>query len=409
MGDFPLLELAVLYRKTLLEDVIPFWIRHAVDPEDGAINNCIDDAGRVLSRDRYIWSQGRALWTFSALVNRIERREEWLRVARGIVEYLFRHGRDERGRWMYRLDGGENVLERDTSIYVDGFVLNGMSEYYAATGDERAARLAVETFENVASRLKRPGSYGIAPYTLPTGVKTLGIPMIFSFFFWNLGRVLRRDDITAAGLELARGLVPEFYVRERDVVMEFMRIDGGTIDSPEGRVTIPGHVIEAMWFLISIFEDAGEFDRIPECCRLIKRYLELGWDETCGGILLALDVEGCEPVAWRKADCKPWWVQLEALVATAYAYLHTRESWCLEWHERIRDYAFSHYPVPTGEWRQWLDRFGRPTDSAGLPVKDPFHLPRALIYLVDLFERRLPSSPGGKRAEAHPEAADPNA
>ena len=77
----------------------------------------------------------------------------------------------------------------------------------------------------------------------------------------------------------------------------------------------------------------------------------------------------------------------EALVATAYAHVHTGEPWCLEWHERIREWAFAHYPVPTGEWRQWLDREGQPTTSAALPVKDPFHLPRALIWLLDLCGR----------------------
>ncbi|MGC8863639.1 MAG: AGE family epimerase/isomerase [Armatimonadota bacterium] len=394
MNNASFRHLAALYRKTLLEDVIPFWTRHAIDPVDGAINNCIDDSGNVLSRDRYLWSQGRALWTFSALVNRIEARREWLRVAHGIAGYLFAHGRDEQGRWMYRLDGDGNVLERVTSIYVDGFVLNGMAEYYRATGCERAARLVAETVENVLERLNRPGSYGIAPYTLAPGVKTLGIPMIFSFFFWNAGSALRRKDISDAGLRLAHELLPGFYAPEQDVVMEFMRIDGGRVDSPEGRVTIPGHVIEAMWFLISIFEESGDSSRIPECCRLIKRYLELGWDWVYGGIRLALGVDNREPVAWQKPKCKPWWVQVEALVATAFAYLHTREPWCIEWHERVRDYAFSHYPVPTGEWKQWLDRFGNPTASAGLPVKDPFHLPRALIYLIDLFEHRLPTALG---------------
>lgn len=125
-------DCVALYRKTLLEDVVPFWVTYALDPS-GAINNCIDDAGNVLSRDRYIWSQGRTLWTFSALFNRVERRKEWLDVARGIANYLYKHGRDDKGRWMYRLDADGNVLERDISIYVDGFVLNGLGEYYKAT------------------------------------------------------------------------------------------------------------------------------------------------------------------------------------------------------------------------------------------------------------------------------------
>jgi N-acylglucosamine 2-epimerase len=214
--------------------------------------------------------------------------------------------------------------------------------------------------------------------------------MIFSFFFWNLGEVLQSDEIKQSGLRLAEWLIPTFYSRDADAVMEFRSIYGGPLALPQGRVVIPGHVIEAMWFLISIFEaaDLSQYQAtIAECCRLIRRHIELGWDAEYGGIQLAIDIEGQEPVAWQKADCKPWWVQTEALVATLYAYLHTRDESFLDWHHRIREYAFSKYPAPAGEWRQWLDRFGNPSTSAALPVKDPFHLPRALIYLTNLLER----------------------
>lgn len=149
--------------------------------------------------------------------------------------------------------------------------------------------------------------------------------MIFSFFFYSLGKALDRPDISESGRKYAYKILSDFYISEIDTVAEFVKTDGGRIDSPEGRVTIPGHVIEAMWFLISIFEETGEVDLVRRCCRIIKRYLESGWDKDYGGIRLALDAEGREPVAWNKADYKPWWVQVEALVATAYAWLHTHE------------------------------------------------------------------------------------
>lgn len=365
---------------------MPFWMRHGVDRDHGALLNCLDDSGQVLSRDRYLWSQGRGLWTFSALYNRIEPRREWLEVAHGIARYLQNNGRDSDGRWLYRLSEDGEVLDRDISIYVDGFVINGMSEYFLATGDEAAAQLAMATYTTTDRRIRTPGSYGIAPYVLPEGVKTIGIPMIFSFFFYELGRALERPDVRERAVSLAYEVF-DFEMPEKDAVMEFATIGGSMVDSPEGRVSVPGHVIEAMWFLISIFEETGDREAIQRCCRIIKRHIELGWDAEYGGIRLAVDVEGSEPVAANKADYKAWWVHVEALIATAYAHLHTAEPWCLAWHRKIRDYAFDHYPVPTGEWTQWLDRRGSKGESAALPVKDPFHLPRALIYLIDLFER----------------------
>ena len=99
------------------------------DAQDLAIEyqNMKED-GTVLCRDRYIWSQGQALWTFSALYNRIEPRQEYLRAADGLFRYLSENGRDKTGKWMYLLDENGTVRETDTSIYVDGFVLAGMTE-----------------------------------------------------------------------------------------------------------------------------------------------------------------------------------------------------------------------------------------------------------------------------------------
>ena len=105
-----------LYRKTLLDDVVPFWLRHGIDKQYGGISNLLDDAGNVLGTDKYLWSQGRALWTFSALCNRIERRPEWLAFADHIFNYLRSHGRDEQGRWVFRLDRDGKQLDGNISI-----------------------------------------------------------------------------------------------------------------------------------------------------------------------------------------------------------------------------------------------------------------------------------------------------
>src|SRR5882724_1777782 len=109
-----------LYRRTLLEDVVPFWMRHGIDKQHGGIGHMLDDSGNVIGTDKYLWSQGRALWTFSALFNRVEQRPEWLAFADHIFAYLNSRQRPQ-GRWPFRLDKDGNVLEGNTSIYVDAF------------------------------------------------------------------------------------------------------------------------------------------------------------------------------------------------------------------------------------------------------------------------------------------------
>jgi N-acylglucosamine 2-epimerase len=292
---------------------------------------------------------------------------------------------------MFRLDKDGKLVEGDISIYVDGFVMAGMTEYFAATKNAEALRLALQTYENVMARLKSPGSYQVAPYQIPPGMKTHGVAMVFGLFFYELGHLLDRADIKASALDHAYQVLSHFYRPEKDAIVEFVTIDGKYIDSPEGRACVPGHAIESLWFLIWIFQRSGDADAIRTCCRLIRRHLELGWDDAYGGLILAIDIDGKDPPYWKHLTCKPWWVQVEALVATAYAYVHSREPWCLQWHKKVQDFAFAHYPVQTGEWSPWLDRQGRRMGNAVLPVKDPFHLPRALIHLIDIFENRLRS------------------
>lgn len=372
------------YKDTLCNEVIPYWLTHALD-ESGALNNCLAEDGTILSKDRYIWSQGRALWTFSAMYNRVEKKTAYLDAATGLFEYLCGIHDKEHGTWNYRYDEAGNKLDGSISIYVDGFVLCGMTEYYVATGNEKAKQIALEIYADTKRRLLQPDTVQVAPYVIPYGMKTHGVNMIFSFFYDCLGKALGRSDICDEGYKLALEVLTQFYVKEKDAVLEFVMQDGSFSDTPEGRTCVPGHVIECMWFLIGIFDARGEQEKVRKCCELIKKHILLGLDQKKGGISLALDIDGKTPVFWNKHTYKPWWVQSEALVATACAYQHTKDEWFLDMHKQIHDYAFSHYPNGYGDWINWLDEDGKVGESAALPVKDPFHLPRALIQLTHIF------------------------
>jgi N-acylglucosamine 2-epimerase len=375
------------YRRELLGSVVPFWMRHALDPA-GGINTCIADDGRVLSRDRFLWSQLRAIWTFSALYNRIERRSEWLDAARGIFEFCLAHGRDAEGRWAFRLSPDGAVLEGPTSIYADGFAIIGLAEFARATDDERAIRAAIETFEEVERRLEHPGSYGTAPYAVPEGAKAHAISMIFSYAFFELAELLDDEVVMDSAIAHHREVMDCFLRREDGLVREFVSLDGSLIDSPQGRAVVPGHAVESMWFQMHIMRRGGEARDIARACECIRRHVELAWDGEFGGLVLARDAEGAEPW-WPYADTKLWWPHTEALYALLLAYEFTRADWALEWLRKIDEYAFAHYPVKEhGEWTQRLDRQGRRLDAVvALPVKDPFHLPRSLVMCLEVLGR----------------------
>lgn len=384
-------DLLAGYRAELLERVVPFWLRHALDQEYGGLFTCIADDGTVLAEDKYLWSQLRAIWTFAALHNRIEARDDWLAVARHTFDFVRQHGRDDQGRWVFAVTRQGELIKGATSIFADGFAIYGLIEYAKATGDARAVELALETYHNVQERLARPGSYATDPYPLPDGVKAHSVSMIFSLVFNELGHFLGDQAIVDSSLFHAREVMDVYLRPERRLLYEFVHLDNTLIETPQGRAVVPGHAIESMWFMIHIFQREQADDRISQAIEAIRWHLEAGWDDEYGGLLLGRDAEGQTPW-WPYADTKLWWPHTEALYACLLAYSISGDAWCWDWLTRVHRYAFEHFPVPAhGEWTQKLDRQGRPiSEVVALPVKDPFHLPRALIHSIQVLETMPP-------------------
>lgn len=388
-----LAELRSFLHKHLLESVVPFWERHAIDP-GGGINVCLNDDGTRVSRDKWMWSQWRAVWLFSALYHRIERRALWLDHARHIYQFVCRHGWLEREQgWALRLGGDGAVIDGHQSIYVDGFAMYGLTEFLRASGHSIDAESWVRrTADSVLIQLHQPHDrIPHAPYPVPPGARVHGLPMMFSLCFWELGRQLGEPRYRAAALALCDEIFGQFYKPRFDLIVERISADGGDYPPPQGTAVVPGHAIEDMWFQIHIARESGQSERIRDAVRLIRRHCEAGWDGEYGGLYLAIDAEGRRDVAWNFADAKLWWPQTEAMYALLLAYEHSRESWCLDWYWRVHDFAFRHYPVPEhGEWRQRLDRQCRPfSETVAFPVKDPFHLPRVLILALGSLDRIL--------------------
>ena len=90
---------------------------------------------------------------------------------------------------------------------------------------------------------------------------------------------------------------------------------------------------------------------------------------------------------------KLWWVHSEALYTTLLCYHRTGEARFLEWHEKVFSYTFRTFPnrdPEVREWKQICKRDGSPQDKVvALPVKDPFHITRNLILILELLETMM--------------------
>lgn len=378
------------YHDHLFRQVMPFWKNHCVDWQHGGLNNIVDDSGKVLSTDKVMWSQGRALWTFSALHRRLDAKGEWMDIAHIVAEFVLSICRKPGdAKWLFRFHQDGTVADDAQSVYVAGFIAYGLIEYARASGSEEALQIALDIYKETSPMLENHDALPTHPLPIPAGLQAHGPFMIFALVYFELGQLTGRQDILDRSLQLAEIIMTQHVKPDERLLYEYVK-PGGQIDSSDaGYTIIPGHAIESMWFLIQIYEHFQLSDRIRLALDVIRWSIEYAWDEEFDGLFLAKHVKGGVP-QWPKADSKVWWPATEAMVALLRAHEISGDVWFMDWYWKVHRYAFDNYPNQSyGEWRHNLDRFGQPTTPifTALPVKDPFHLPRALIYSYQIADR----------------------
>lgn len=391
----------------LVDDVLAWWTEHGPDDQYGGVLTCWDNAGRTLrSTDKFTWSQGRWAW-LTARVAVAARAgvldvdaDHYASLATSTAEFVREHALLEDGSTAFVTDQRGRPRETSpgaglhTSVFADLFVALGFAAV-SRLGDpvwsQHAERLLVSASERISS-----GTARSEPYPVPAGHRSFALPMILV----NVAEQVHRATESAISLEIlcdAAGQIDCFFRRGADVV-EMPAMEAGRDDTLLAWHRTPGHVLECLWFL----EHAADLlpDAVaprPWAADAAEHALALGWDETFGGLFRYTDGHGGSPTGRRTTDryeamvvdtwdTKLWWVHAEALYATALLARTSGRTALAEWHERLRAYTAATFPDGPGrEWTQTRNRDGSPLEATvALPVKDPFHVARSLLLLVEL-------------------------
>ena len=115
MEDFK--KLAEQYKSELLDSILPFWLEKSQDKEFGGFFTCLDRKGEVFDTDKFIWLQGREVWMFSMLYNKVEHKKEWLDAAVQGGEFLKKYGHDGNYNWYFSLTREGKPLVEPYNIF----------------------------------------------------------------------------------------------------------------------------------------------------------------------------------------------------------------------------------------------------------------------------------------------------
>ena len=377
------------YKDYLTEDVLPFWLDHAIDEDQGGIFTCLDRFGQIYGTEKSVWFQGRALWTFSKAYNLVEKNERYRKAADTIYGFLSKC-EDTDGRMYFTVTREGHPIQKRRYYYSETFAAIGCAEYYKATGKEEAWEKAEHYFD-IAWRCFRDPSLNPAKFRI--AMKAHGPVMIMMATARSLAGVGRnREKYEEIAKELCNELLWGGYIsREADVLLENVLPDGRFSDTPTGRLVNPGHSLETAWFLMGEGLIRKNDEVLAAAKTIVDMTMPIGVDPKHGGIIAFADALGKPPTA-LEWDMKLWWPQNEAIIANRLAYEIFGEEIYREQYESLTELAFRCFADREGgEWYGYLHYDNTVSNTLkGNIFKGPFHLPRMLMILDQLERKKSP-------------------
>lgn len=381
-------ELAKLYKNELLDNVVPFWLTYSQDTQFGGYFTCLLRNGQVFDTDKFIWLQGRQVWFFSFLYNKVEKRKEWLECAIQGGEFLKKYGHDGNFNWYFSLTRDGKPLVAPYNIFSYTFAAMAFGQLSIATGNKEYEEIARKTYGRILEKMKNPKGQWDKIISGSRDLKGFALPMIMCNLSLEIEKVLDRD-VMEQTIELCiHEVMDVFYRPELGVIVENVTMDNQLSDSFEGRLLNPGHSIEAMWFMMDLGERLNRLDLIQKSVDISLKMLRKGWDEQYGGIFYFMDRLGY-PTQQLEWDQKLWWVHIETMISMLKGFLLTGNTDCLNWFEKVHDYTWAHFKDPEyPEWFGYLNRQG----EVLLPLKGGkwkgcFHVPRGLYQCWQVLEQ----------------------
>lgn len=390
-------QLREFYRKTLSEDIMPFWEKRVLDKEMGGYFNCFDKSGKLERDVKCGWFVGRDIYSFSLLYNQFEKRPEWLKLSEEGVNFMMEKAYLKNGRFAQMMARNGEVINGAISIFTDHFAVKGLYEYITASEKKEYIPFAKELTDQLFANVKNPDileNEGIKKDVKKHAINfmTLLVAMESRKLFGDTYQNILEDCVEQSLYEFAND--------KYKAVFEYIKEDGTAFQEDEGRIIDPGHGMEAMWFCMKAGLECHRKDWVSRASEAVGWLIDRCYDEANGGFLQETDVDGFPKdskkftmyddvkVPW---DAKIWWVQAEALYALAMSSLLTENERHYEYFMKMHHYTETFFhDKAEGEWYSYLYRNNEVLcDKKGTVLKGPYHVPRCILQTYLLIDEYL--------------------
>ena len=379
----------------LKENILSWWMKFTPDQENGGFYGHVDHLNTPVEKaNKGAIMNARILWTFSAAY-RMYKEKAYLDTAKRAYEYILRHFLDsELGGVYWELDYKGTMSSSRKQIYAIAFTLYAMTEYWMASGEEKAFDISVQLFEEIETHafdeIKNGYVEALARDWTPVEdlrlsdkdeneSKTMNTHLHILEAYTNLFRYWKNPRLERS-LENIINLFLDKFVNPDTKHLNLFFDENWNMKSS---LVSYGHDIECSWLLHEAAEVLGKPELRTKTAVLAVQMARENFSglDLDGGLFYEFFPES------RELDTdKHWWPQAEAVVGYYNAYqlsgddefaLKTQTSWNFI-KEKIVD-------LQHGEWYWSVNRSGIPqiqNEKAGF-WKCPYHNGRTCMEMIN--------------------------
>jgi mannose/cellobiose epimerase-like protein (N-acyl-D-glucosamine 2-epimerase family) len=395
-------------KQHLEQGIIPFWLARAWDADYGGFLTNFDEDGHALDTpEKYLNTQARLVWWFSALSRRYPARSEFRDLAHRGVDFLLAHFWDsDYGGWYWKIHRDGSRLDDGKVVYGQSFAIYALSEYALVTGDPRGLSYAAQTFDLLQKYCAdtRFGGYyeNLEPdWTVSApgfcagdrkGLDThMHLMEAFTTLYAASGLEIHRRKLLEVLDLIAHAMIdPATGCGHNQFTLDFTPTPAIAIcrtwnaeregDAPAipTDTTSYGHNVELAWLMRRALQTAraDPDPYTPAMRRLVEHACDHGVDWELGGIYRDGTASGGPLI-----KDKEFWQNAEVLVGFLDAYEAFGDARFLDAFENVwrfvTTFMINH---GVGEWRTLLDRVGKSIDpKIGNPWKVAYHSGRSML------------------------------